>query len=122
MNAQAPIVGPSAEKRIAELDRLVAEREADGDNPWLARAIREAVQRSLEASLQGPFAHEEMAQVLLSGLTGTALLAELWRRFPSIRRADVYAAAALAVTLLQTDIVLAQFNHAIGSSSPSERE
>jgi hypothetical protein len=46
---------------------------------------------------------DQIADVLVSGLTGTALMAALNRSFATASRADVFTAVAMAISLHEAD-------------------
>lgn len=55
----------------------------------------------------------DMANLMVSGLAGKALTAELHRHFPGALRSQVYFAVGLATILLSADVQLAEAELAI---------
>ena len=51
---------------------------------------------------------EDLADLLTSGLVGRQLIGELWRRFDRATRWDVFLGVALAATLMEARITLAE--------------
>ena len=50
----------------------------------------------------------QLAELLLSGLGPQSLHARLWQEFASASRSDVFMAVAIAIPLIETDLVLAE--------------
>jgi hypothetical protein len=97
---------------IESLAQAIAEEEENGGNPWLARAFYERALRDIEES-NPPTVRDQIATVLTSGLSGAVLFAELLRRFPACRRQDAFAAAAMAVTVWQSEVTIAGLNRLV---------
>ena len=107
----------SIAQRLAELDAVIAgQDEVRPGGGWLARAVRDHLLSEIEAS-KPPTRAEEVAALLTSGMVGAPLLRELWARFGMIGRSDVFVGAALAVTMLDARITLAELDTVLGLST-----
>jgi hypothetical protein len=106
-------------QRLHDLDRIIAEQDAsEPGGGWLARAVKERVLANL-AALKPPSPAHEIEALLTSGLTGSSLARELWARFATAARADVFAGMAGAVTILAARATLAELDTAVAAT---ERE
>ena len=119
MLASAQHPQPTA-ARLAELretaDRLDAETRVRGEpsHGWLARAIHDSIAAKLEENRTAfrTVAHD-VETVLTSGLSGLTLNAELRARFPTTSRSDVFLGAAMAITVMEARVTLAETEMAI---------
>ena len=99
----------SLKDRLADLDRMATETFPDGTRGWLAGAIREGIIRKLEEdrAAQRTVA-QQIEAVLTSGLTGAELCAALRTHFGQATRADVFLGVALAITVMEARVTLAE--------------
>jgi len=103
----------TARRRIADLNTIIEVQEAlEPGGGWFARMFRDTLLTQLDA--QKPRTNsEELAAILTSGLAGLSLLRELWDRFPSASRSDVYLGVAIAITTLRASLQLAELDAAV---------
>jgi hypothetical protein len=110
----------SASRRIAELNTVAESLRDERGGGWLARRIAEGIVEELEAS-KPPTPLEAIAELIASsGLVGRHLEAALWRHFADLSRADVFAGVALAASLVEARITLAELEFRIAGAEMAE--
>ncbi len=103
----------SLAQRLADLERIAAEQEAvTPGGGWLARLFAERIAAEIEAGRPPPI-ESQIEGLLTSGLTGAALLRELWARFGQASRSEVFAGVAMAATVLVARAALAEIDAAV---------
>lgn len=104
-----------APQRITDL-RAVADTLADErSGGWLANSIAAGIAQALEAQHK-PTVAEQISDLLISGLTGRLLLAELRRRFSQASRGDVFLGIAMAASWTEAWITLAEVERDIAQA------
>jgi hypothetical protein len=106
-------------QRISELGAIETSLAEEPGGGWLARAIRDGLERELGAN-RPPTTAEVMADLISCGLSGRPLLAELWSRFAGASRADVFTAIALATAILEARLTLAETERNIATAPGAE--
>jgi hypothetical protein len=102
-------------QRIDDLHDIADGLCSEASGGWLARSIADGVEAEMAAS-KPPTPAEAIAELITSGLVGRHLQAALWRHFATASRGDVFLGIALAATIFEGKVTLAELERAIHSA------